>query len=132
MPEGDLVVFESRAAACGAGYARRLLSSPTVNAAQNAAVAPRDVVNTPLESVQDHSEIIAGVRFAVHAPTTAHDSRSEIPSHLGAVLPIDVAELPLEVTLFAPDHAAMHRDDQRNQHDEAPQRIEGQGEANIE
>ena len=55
----------------------------------------------------------------------------KIPSNLGTILPIGLTKFLLKVALLAQDNSAMHDDKDRDQHDNAPPRIERQGEAKI-
>src|SRR3989442_9713769 len=57
---------------------------------------------------------------------------SKIPSNLGTVLPIALAKLLREVALLSQHNAAMHDDEQRDQHDNAPPRVKCQRETQID
>jgi len=69
------------------------------------------------------------------SPTTccwAQVPCSKIPSNLGTILPIGLTKLLVEVALLAQHNPAMHDDKERDQHDNAPPRIERQDKAEIE
>src|SRR4030095_3420005 len=57
---------------------------------------------------------------------------SKIPSDLGPILPIGFTKLLVEVALLAQYNSPMHDEEKRDQHHNAPPRIERQGEAAID
>src|SRR5437879_1448029 len=62
----------------------------------------------------------------------AEIASSKVPSDPRAILPIGVAELPLQVALFAQDDSAMHDDENRDQQDEAPACVERERETAVQ